>query len=130
MKRKNFRNRVMVFPAPFVRPIADRREDLARLSFRNGQSGPHTRKIFVIKQVRCPFSCRSGQALPGTNAAGKTIRRILIFDDHPESLRLVFGGGANPHGDLSVPQRVSSWELILVSILTMGALIGTFWPLF
>ena len=58
------------------------------------------------------------------------MRRILIFDDHPDSLRLVFGGGANPHIDLSAPQRVSSWELVLVSILIMVALIGMFWPLF
>ena len=84
----------------------------------------------MIKQVRRPFGCRSGQALESTTGTHKKIRRILIFDDHPDSLRLVFEGGANPHGDLSVPQPVSSWELILVSILTMSALIGMFWPLF
>jgi hypothetical protein len=60
----------------------------------------------------------------------KTIRRVLIFDNHPDSLRLVFGRQASPHLDPSRPPRVSPWELILVSILIMGALIGMFWPLF
>jgi hypothetical protein len=84
-------------------------------------AGVRTRKIFVIKQVR---------RLELTTGAHKKIRRILIFDNHPDSLRMVFEGGANPPGDLSVPQHVSSWEPILVSILTIGALIGMVWPLF
>jgi len=121
MKRKSSRYRAMPFPARLVRPIADGHPNLARLSFTNDQSGPRTRKIFVIKQSR---------RLRSANGADKKIRHILIFDNHPDSLRLVFGGGANPHGDVSVPQPASSWDLIPISILTMGALIGIFWPLF
>jgi hypothetical protein len=75
----------------------------------------------VIKQVR---------RLKSTTGTHKKIRRILIFDNHPDSLRLVFGCRANPHIHLSAPESVISWELILVSILTMVALIGMFWPLF
>ena len=75
----------------------------------------------MIKQVR---------RLESTTGTQKKIRRILIFDNHPDSLRLVFGRRANPHIHLSAPERVISWELILVSILIMGALIGMFWPLF
>jgi hypothetical protein len=75
----------------------------------------------VIKQLR---------RLESTTGTHKKIRRILIFDSHPDSLRLVFGRRANPHIHLSAPERVISWELILVSILTMVALIGMFWPLF
>jgi hypothetical protein len=121
MKRKISRRWAMPFPAPLVRPIAHGHPNLARLSFANEQSGPRTRKIFVIKQSR---------RLRSTNSADKKMQCILIFDNHPDTLRLVFGGGANPHGDLSVSQPASSWELILVSILTMGAMIGMFWPLF
>ena len=66
--------------------------------------------------------------MPQANAAGKKTRRILIFDDHPDSLRLVFGRRPNPHVYLSAP-RVISWELILASIVTIGALIGMFWPI-
>jgi hypothetical protein len=121
MKRKTSRRWSMPLPPGLVRPIAHGHPNLARLSFANEQSGPHTRKIFVIKQSR---------RLRSTNGADKKIRRILIFDNHPDTLRLVFGGGANPHGDRSVAQPASSWDLILISILTMGALIGIFWPLF
>jgi len=82
-------------------------------------TGSGRKKIFTI--VAPPLPASSG---------GKTIRSILIFDNHPDSLRLVFERRANPHSDLSAPERVISWELILASILTMAALIGMFWPLF
>jgi len=75
----------------------------------------------VIGQVR---------RLESTTGTYKSMRRILIFDDHPDSLRLVLEDSANPHGDLSRQQGVNSWELLLVSILAMGALLGMFWPLF
>jgi hypothetical protein len=120
MKRENSRHRAMPFPARFLRPIAEHQPNLAEASSVSGQLGLRPRRIFIIEQTR-----RS----PSRNAAAKKIRHILIFDNHPDSLRLAFGGDANPHGDLSVLQRVSSWELVLVSILTMGALIGMFWPL-
>ena len=111
----------MTFQAPFVRPITDLHPDLARPAFENEQPGLRARKIFVIKQA---------SPLPATNTAGKQIRRILIFDDHPDSLRLVFGRRANPQIDLSVPPRTLPWELVLISMVTMGALIGMFWKLF
>ena len=75
----------------------------------------------MIKQVR---------RLKSTTGTHKKIRRILIFDNHSDSLDLVFGRQASPHLDLSRRSRVSPWGLFLVSILIMGALIGMFWPLF
>jgi hypothetical protein len=113
----------MPFPARLVRPIENRHPNLSRLPSASRLPGVRAKKIFVIKQEI---------HLPQTNAADDKIqiRRILIFDDHPDSLRLVFGRQASPHFDLSRPPRVSPWELILASILTMAALIGMFWPLF
>jgi hypothetical protein len=119
MNRTSFRTRVMVFPTPLVRPVIERRANFAQTS--GSRQRRRTRKILVIKQTR---------RLPSTNAAGRKIHRVLIFDNHPDSLRLVFERRANPHVDLAVPERVSLWELILVSILAMAALIGMFWPLF
>jgi len=110
----------MALPTSFVRRIIEGQLNLALTSSGDRQRG-RTRKIFIIKQT---------SRLPSTNAAGSKIRRILIFDNHPDSLRLVFGERANPDVDLSVPQRASSWELVFVSILTMSALFGMFWPLF
>src|SRR5713101_5939653 len=120
MKRERPHYRGMALPTSFVRRITEGQLNLAQTSSGDRQRS-RTRKIFIIKKT---------SRLPSTNAAGKKIRRILIFDNHPDSLRLIFGERANPYVDLSVPQRVSSWELIVVSILTMSALFGMVWPLF
>jgi len=118
MKRKDFRHRPISFPERFVRPTTG--PSLYRLSAASEKPRRRARRIFVIKQAR---------RLASTNGTEKKLRRILIFDDHPDSLRLVFERGANPHVDHSAPERVSSLELILVSILTMVAFLGMFWPL-
>ena len=82
--------------------------------------GARARKIFVIKREL---------QVPQANPADKKMQCILIFDDHPDSLRLVFGCRAIPDVHLCAPQRVISWELILASIVTMGALIAMFWAI-
>ena len=57
------------------------------------------------------------------------MQHVLIFDDHPESLRLVFGG-ATAEIDLSRPRSVSSRHLVLLSILIMGLLSAILWLFF
>jgi hypothetical protein len=121
MKRNSSRYRTMPFPARLVRPIENGYPILARRPSASGQPAVSTKKIFVIRQT---------SRLPAKDAAGNKIRSILIFDDHPDSLRLVFGRRTHSHGDLSVPQRTSSWDLIVVLMLTMVALIAMVWPLF
>lgn len=116
MKRKDFRHRPI--SSPFVRPTTG--PSLFRLSAASEKPG-RTRRIFVIKQAR---------RLASTNGRQKKLRRILIFDDHPDTLRLVFGRDASLHDDLSVSPRATSWDLILVSILATVAFLGMFWPLF
>jgi hypothetical protein len=119
MKRKRFDYRRMELPVSFVRPDAGDRLNFRRrfsLPERRGQ----TRKIFVLKKT---------SRLPSTSAADKKIRRILIFDNHPDSLRLVFGRRLLSDVDLIRSKRVSSWELIVVSMVTLVGLIGMFWPL-
>jgi hypothetical protein len=106
----------MALPASLVRPGTDDQLNLASDSSVTGQQRVRTKKIFIIKTT---------SRLPSTNAPGKKIRRILIFDNHPESLRLVFGQQA----DSSEPQSTSLWELVLVGALTFGAVFGMFWPL-
>jgi len=117
MKRKDFRRRPI--SSPFVRPITG--ASVFPLSAASERPRRRTRKIFVIKQAR---------RLASTNGTEKTLRRILIFDDHPDSLRLVFERSASRHDDLTVPPRATSWDLILVSILATVAFLGMFWPLF
>jgi hypothetical protein len=81
-------------------------------------TGSRTGRIFAI--VAPPVSADDG----------KIIRRILIFDNHPETLRLVFGGDGRAVFHVSAPQRVRSGALILGVILLVAiGLIGMFWPL-
>src|ERR1700730_8951325 len=117
MKREWPPYRGMASPAPFVRPSA---EDQFEYSARTGQQRRRTKKIFVIKNTT---------RLRSTSAADKKIRRILIFDSHPESLRLVFGHRQHRGVDLSQSKRVCSWELILVSVLAVAGLVAMFWQL-
>jgi len=108
----------MALPASFVRPSADDELNLARTFSLPGQRGGRARKIFVIKKT---------SRLRSTNGADKKIRRILIFDNHPDSLRLVFGSRA-PHGQLSDLQRTPSWVFALLWIVVVGLMMAMFWP--
>src|SRR6266403_1087440 len=122
MKRKSSHHRRIVFPPSFVRPITNPQRSLARDPSPSGQPGVHAKRIFIIRQAT---------QLPPTNSAeAKNAQHILIFDDHPESLRLVFGCRANPSLDSSPPVHVSSWAFVIAGIVTIGALVGMFWPLF
>jgi hypothetical protein len=99
MQRNGSHSRRLVAGAPFVRPLAT--------------------KIFVIRE----------RHLESSTGRKKNIRRILIFDDHPDSLRLVFGRSASSQLDLSESQPVRWWKLALVSLLTMVVLLTMFAPL-
>ena len=74
----------------------------------------------MIKQVR---------RLKSTTGTHKEIRRILIFDNHPDSLDLVFNGESNPPIELSPPRPLKVRYLILLAILTLSGLTAIVWPL-
>ena len=120
MKRERFDYGRMALLGSFVTPSADDQLNLARTFSLPGERCGRTRKIFVIKKT---------SRLRSANRADKKIRRILIFDNHPESLRLVFARRPDPQINFAMPQRVSSWELIIVCSLTVVGLIGMFWPI-
>ena len=65
-----------------------------------------------------------------TTSTYKKIRHILIFDTHPDSLRLVFGHRPDPHVDVSEPQRATSSGVAFLWILAVGVMVAMFWPLF
>jgi hypothetical protein len=60
---------------------------------------------------------------------GKTIRRILIFDNHPDSLRLVFGRRLNTDFDLGAPQITSRRYTILGLVPILAVVLTTLWLL-
>jgi hypothetical protein len=121
MKRERFDYRRMALSGSFVRPKADNQFNAARDFSLTRQQHGQRRKISVIKQVI---------RVPSTNGKGKKIRRILIFDNHPDSLRLVSGSHPHyPYVDLRRPQRIGFWELVIASVLMIAGLVGMFWPL-
>jgi hypothetical protein len=63
------------------------------------------------------------------NDPREKIRRILIFDNHPSSLRLVFGRGEHSHVHLSPPENMTSLGVALLWILVVGLMIGMVWPI-
>jgi hypothetical protein len=56
-------------------------------------------------------------------ASGKTIRHIVIFDNHPDSLRLLL------NSDLIPRRRNEFFDAVLTIVLVLAAGLGMFWPL-
>jgi hypothetical protein len=87
----------------------------------SGPSNIGARRIFVVNQTR---------QLPGDNPSGQTIQRILIFDDHPDTLRLVLG----PDGIAPVDRKRSAsprwWDPVLGWTLLLTVLVLMLLPLF
>jgi hypothetical protein len=54
---------------------------------------------------------------------GKAIRRILIFDNHPETLRLL--QNLDPER-----ARLSKFGVVLGWVLIIGLVLAIFWPVF
>jgi hypothetical protein len=122
MKKRSSPHRARTFNAPVLRlPAEDRSANPFRFLSRGRRLGLGTKRFFIIKQAV--------QLQPTSSAGSRTVQHVLIFDDHPESLRLVFGGAA-AQVDLSRPPRASSRHLVLLSILIMGLLSAILWLLF
>jgi len=54
---------------------------------------------------------------------GKTIRHVLIFDDHPASVRVLLGNDPAPR------RRDESLYVVLAIVLVLATGLGMFWPL-
>jgi len=122
MKKRSSHHRARTFDTPLLRlPAEDHSANSFRFLSLDRQLGTGTKRFFMIKQA---------VQLPSTNSTEtRTVQHVLIFDDHPESLRLVFGS-ATPEIDLSRPPGISSRLLVLLSILLMGLLSAILWLFF
>jgi hypothetical protein len=83
----------------------------------------------MIRTDRLPNATRRGQkrifvvvARPVT-VSGKTIRHIVIFDNHPDSLRLLL------NSDLIPRRRNELFYAVLTVVLFLAAGLGMFWAL-
>ena len=54
------------------------------------------------------------------NEAAKRIQRILIFDNHPETLDLLFGRGDGAWIDSGAEESTRWWEPVLAWMLAGG----------
>src|SRR3954466_9464842 len=115
MKRKNSRDRGIVLRTSFVRPSRDSQPTPTDTSSAEERQRRGTRKIFIVREV---------QRLPAANTTSRKMQRILIFDNHPETLRLILGGRADADADFSEPQPTSLWEFVIATALTVVAVMG------
>jgi hypothetical protein len=67
-------------------------------------------------------------ARPKVDLGGKVIRRILIFDNYPDSLRLLSRLHVRPD-DLAATRRAHPVYLTFASLLMLALSIAMFWPL-
>jgi hypothetical protein len=83
-------------------------------------TGSGRKKIFAIVTPPMP-----------ADLGCKTIRRILIFDNHPDSLRLVSSyRREDSHIHVSDPPRSTLMGVALLWILIVGLMMAMFWPLY
>ena len=85
--------------------------------------------MMMIRTDRLPDATTLGQkrifvvvSRPVT-VSGKTIRHIVIFDNHPASLRLLFSS------DLMLRRRNEVFYAVLAIVLVLAAVLGMLWPL-
>ena len=67
-------------------------------------------------------------ARPKVDLGGKVIRRILIFDNHPDSLRLVLNSGVDADSD-DTSRRERRTSIICGFILIAMLIAAVLWPL-
>jgi hypothetical protein len=85
--------------------------------------------MMMIRTDRLPDATTLGQkrifmvASRPVTESGKTIRHIVIFDNHPASLRLLFSS------DLMQRRRNDVLQAVLAAALILAAGLLMFWPL-
>ncbi len=85
--------------------------------------------MMMIRTDRLPDATTLGQkrifvvASRPVTEGEKTIRHIVIFDNHPASLRLLFSS------DLMLRRQNEVFYAVLAIALVLAAGLGMFWPL-
>jgi hypothetical protein len=76
------------------------------------------RRIFAIVSGPIP-----------TGVEGKTARHVLIFDNHPDSLRLALESGVDSDSDDAELRRARRTSIVCGSILIAMVVAAILWPL-
>jgi hypothetical protein len=91
--------------------------------------GTLEKRMMMIRTDRLPDTTMLGQKRIFVVASGpvtesdKTIRYIVIFDNHPASLRLLFSS------NLILQRQNEFFYVVLTIVLVLAAGLGIFWPL-
>jgi hypothetical protein len=85
---------------------------------RRESNGSTRRKIFAIVALSGP-----------SDSSRSAVQRILIFDNHPDSLRLVFKQHPNSNVDLAAPRNTNDSHVVLGVVLILTLLFGMLWSL-
>jgi hypothetical protein len=91
---------------------------MSDIGYVRDSTGSGRKKIFAV--VSPPMPAYFGR---------KTIRRILIFDNHPDSLRLVSESDINSDVYLAGPQHTSRPYSVLGLVLIMTLVLAMLWLL-
>jgi len=91
---------------------------MPKLGCLSGSASLGQKRIFAIVSPAIP-----------TPVEGKTIRRIVIFDNHPDSLRLVLGSGVNLDSNDTASRRERGTAIICGFILIAMAVAALLWLL-
>ena len=91
---------------------------MPKLGCLSGSASLGQKRIFAIVSPPIP-----------TSVDGKTIRRIVIFDNHPDSLRLVLGAGVDLDSDEAASRRERRTSIICGFILIAMLVAALFWAL-
>ena len=91
---------------------------MPELGYLSGSASSGQKRIFAIVSPPIP-----------TPVEGKPMRRIVIFDNHPDSLRLVLDFGVNVESDDAVSGRERRTSIICGLILIAMLVAATLWPL-
>jgi hypothetical protein len=119
MKKENSRYRANPAQPGLPGPVGDRHLNSFQPASANGPREVKAKKIYIIRQTR---------VLRTANGPSKKIRRILIFDNHPDSFRLVYAGRADSR--VSDAESVSSSGVAVIWILVVGLMMAMFLPIF
>jgi hypothetical protein len=119
MNRNNSPRQSMMLPQRFGQE-QDEKGRLNAIPSSHKQSCGRKRRLFVFTKTG---------VLPTTTGPGRQIHRILIFDDHPDSLRLILGGSACRETSPIAQKRISARSLIFPALALIVALLTIVWPL-
>jgi hypothetical protein len=118
MKRNNFWQRPAPLPGQFIRKPNESDKVNSVAFFGERPSIP--KKIFVLRRT---------SRLTETNGPVKIVQRVLMFDDHPDSLRLILGPSADPRPYARSGDRDILWDFILPGIAILVGVIAMLWLL-